>query len=84
MIKVPWRAKIQLIKLRSIGDVVYNTVVYTPLKRIFPGCTPNCSGGETVIWSGLLAPDIDKVLCFEKEIVVGQIKFYFVFGKFDG
>ena len=29
-------AKILLIKLRSIGDVVYNTAVYTPIKKHLP------------------------------------------------
>ena len=33
MVKIPRKAKILLIKLRSIGDVVYNTAVYTPLKE---------------------------------------------------
>ena len=36
MIQIPPRAKILLIKLRSIGDVVYNTAVYAPIKKCFP------------------------------------------------
>ena len=36
MVKIPRKAKILLIKLRSIGDVVYNTAVYAPLKGRFP------------------------------------------------
>ena len=35
MKSIPKKAKILLIKLRSIGDVVYNTAVYSPLKRHF-------------------------------------------------
>ena len=35
MKNIPQKAKILLIKLRSIGDVVYNTAVYSPLKRHF-------------------------------------------------
>ena len=38
MINIPPKAKILLIKLRSIGDVVYNTSVYSPLKKHFPDC----------------------------------------------
>jgi hypothetical protein len=33
---IPSKAKILLIKLRSIGDVVYNTAVYSPIKKCFP------------------------------------------------
>ena len=34
--KLPKNPKFLIIKLRSIGDVIYNTAVYTPLKKRFP------------------------------------------------
>ena len=84
MVKIPRKAKILLIKLRSIGDVVYNTAVYAPLKEHFPNAHLTVLVERPSYDLVCEHSDIDKVLCFEKEIVVGQIKFYFVFGKFDG
>ena len=50
--KLPPRPKILLIKLRSIGDVIYNTAVYTPLKRRLPRFPFDGAGGETFLRSG--------------------------------
>ncbi len=76
MIQIPPRAKILLIKLRSIGDVVYNTAVYAPIKKCFP------DAHLTVLVEkpsyGLVCdhPDVDEVLCFEKGSFWKQIQFY--------
>jgi len=76
MIQIPPRAKILLIKLRSIGDVVYNTAVYAPLKKTFP------DSHLTVLVEkpsyGLVCdhPDVDEVLCFEKGSLWKQAQFY--------
>ena len=76
MIQIPPRAKILLIKLRSIGDVVYNTAVYAPLKKTFP------DSHLTVLVEkpsyGLVCdhPDVDEVLCFDKGSLWKQAQFY--------
>ena len=76
MIQIPPRAKILLIKLRSIGDVVYNTAVYAPIKKRFP------DAHLTVLVEkpsyGLVCdhPYVDEVLCFEKGSFWKQIQFY--------
>ncbi len=75
--KLPKNPKILIIKLRSIGDVVYNTAVYTPLKKSFPGCQ------LTVLvehFSQDLVrhhPDVDQVLSFDKKSGLQQIAFYY-------
>ena len=75
--KLPKNPKILVIKLRSIGDVVYNTAVYTPLKKSFPGCH------LTVLvehFSQDLVrhhPDVDHVLSFDKKSGWSQIAFYY-------
>ena len=74
--KISPKAKILLIKLRSIGDVVYNTAVYAPLKKSFP------DAHLTVLVErpsyGLVCdhPDVDEVLCFDKGSLWGQMRFY--------
>ena len=74
--KLPQKPKILLIKLRSIGDVIYNTSVYTPLKRCFP------DSHLTVLVEGpsydlvRSHPDVDEVLCFHKGSPWEQIRFY--------
>ena len=75
--KIKPDAKIILIKLRSIGDVVYNTAVYNPIKKHFPNIQ------LTVLVEpasyGIVAghPDVDNVLCFEKGSFLSQLKFYY-------
>jgi len=64
--------------------VVYNKAVYSPLKEYLLGAHLTVLVERPSYDLVCEHSDIDKVLCFEKEIVVGQIKFYFVFGKFDG
>ena len=74
--KISPKANILLVKLRSIGDVVYNTAVYAPLKKSFP------DAHLTVLVErpsyGLVCdhPDVDEVLCFDKGPLWDQIRFY--------
>jgi lipopolysaccharide heptosyltransferase II len=70
------KAKILLVKLRSIGDVVYNTAVYAPLKKHFPDAhltvlveRPSCDLVRD-------HPDVDEALCFDKGSIWSQLRFY--------
>ena len=85
MVKIPRKAKILLIKLRSIGDVVYNTAVYAPLKEHFPNAHLTVLVERPSYDLVSEHPDIDEVLCFEKRSFWGQIKFYsyLIRGKYD-
>ena len=75
--KLPKNPKILIIKLRSIGDVVYNTAVYTPLKKSFPGC--HLSVLVEHFSQDLVRhhPDVDQVLSFDKRSGWRQIAFYY-------
>ena len=75
--KIKPDAKILLIKLRSIGDVVYNTAVYSPIKKIFPNSqlTVLVEPASYEIVAG--HPDVDNVICFKKESFFSQLKFYY-------
>lgn len=75
--KIPPKAKILLIKLRSIGDVVYNTAVYAPLKRAFPDSHLTVLVERPSYDLVKDHPDVDEVLCFEKESLFDQWRFYF-------
>ena len=69
-------AKILLIKLRSIGDVVYNTAVYAPIKKHLPNVKLTVlveSASYDIVNNH---PDVDEVLCFEKSSFLKQAKFY--------
>jgi lipopolysaccharide heptosyltransferase II len=69
-------AKILLIKLRSIGDVVYNTTVYSPIKKHLPDAHLTVlveSPSYDIVQNH---PDIDEVLCFKKGSFFEQFKFY--------
>lgn len=74
--KIPPRARILLIKLRSIGDVVYNTAVYGPLKRRFPDCHLTVLVERPSYDLVKDHPDVDEALCFDKTSFVGQAAFY--------
>jgi ADP-heptose:LPS heptosyltransferase len=73
---IPKNAKILLIKLRSIGDVVYNTAVYSPIKRCFPDTHLTVVVDRASYDLVCDHPDVDEVLCFEKEFLWKQVKFY--------
>jgi len=75
--KLPKNPKILIIKLRSIGDVVYNTAVYTPLKRSFPDCHLTVLVENFSIDLVRHHPDVDQVLCFDKNSGLRQLDFYF-------
>ena len=85
MINIPPKAKILLIKLRSIGDVVYNTAVYSPLKKYFPEAHLTVLVERASFDLVSHHPDVDEVLCFEKGSVWKQIKFYrrLMLAKYD-
>ena len=75
-VKLPRNPKILLIKLRSIGDVIYNTAVYTPLKQLFPDSHLTVlveRPSDDLIRNH---PDVDDVLCFQKDSLWQQSQFY--------
>jgi lipopolysaccharide heptosyltransferase II len=74
--KLPLKPKILLIKLRSIGDVIYNTAVYTPLKRCFPDSHLTVLVERPSYDLVRNHPDVDEVLCFQKGSLWEQIRFY--------
>jgi lipopolysaccharide heptosyltransferase II len=74
--KLPPRPKILLIKLRSIGDVIYNTAVYTPLKRCFPDSHLTVLVERPSYDLVRNHPDVDEVLCFQKGSLWQQVRFY--------
>ena len=76
MVKIPRKAKILLVKLRSIGDVVYNTSVYFPLKSHFPEAHLTVLVEQPAYDLVCDHPDVDEVLCFKKEPFSQQIQFY--------
>ena len=78
-------AKILLIKLRSIGDVVYNTAVYGPIKKHLPNAHLTVlveSASYEIVKNH---PDVDEVLCFKKTSFLEQFKFYLnlIFTRYD-
>lgn len=74
--KLPPNPRILLIKLRSIGDVIYNTAVYTPLKRAFPDAHLTVLVERPSYDLVRNHPDVDEVLCFQKGSFWQQIQFY--------
>ncbi len=75
--KLPKNPKFLIIKLRSIGDVVYNTAVYAPLKRSFPDCHLTVLVEPFSLDVVRHHPDVDRVLCFEKKSWLHQLGFYY-------
>ncbi len=74
--RIPAGAKILLIKLRSIGDVIYNTAVYTPLKNCFPDAHLTVLVEPASYDIVRSHPDVDAVLCFRKGSLAEQARFY--------
>jgi ADP-heptose:LPS heptosyltransferase len=75
--KLPKNPKLLIIKLRSIGDVIYNTAVYTPLKKSFPGSHLSVLVEPASYDIVKHHPAVDEVLCFEKKSLLGQVIFYY-------
>ena len=75
--KSPKNPKILIIKLRSIGDVVYNTAVYTPLKKSFPDCHLTVLVEHFSLDIVRNHPDVDRVLSFEKKSWLHSFGFYY-------
>ena len=74
--KLPPGPKILLIKLRSIGDVIYNTAVYSPLKQYFPDSHLTVLVERPSYDLVRNHPDVDEVLCFNKGSLLEQARFY--------
>ena len=74
-----------MIKLRSIGDVVYNTAVYAPLKKCFPDSRLTVLVERPSYDLVCDHPDVDEVLCFEKGLFWSQVQFYgrLIFAGYD-
>lgn len=73
---VPENAKILIIKLRSIGDVIYNTSVYGPLKKRWPKAHLAVAvepPSDEIVRNH---PDVDETLCFRKDSWFNQLFFY--------
>jgi heptosyltransferase I len=75
--KLPKNPKFLIIKLRSIGDVVYNTAVYAPLKKSFPDCHLTVLVEHFSLDIVRNHPDVDEVLSFEKKSWLYQLRFYY-------
>ena len=76
MIEIPQKAKILVVKLRSIGDVVYNTAIYAPLKQFFPEAHLTVLVERPSYDLVKNHPDVDEVLCFKKGPFWSQVQFY--------
>ncbi len=63
---LPANARILIIKLRSIGDVIYNTAVYTPLKKTWPDAHLTVMVEPAAYDLVRDHPDVDEVFCFKK------------------
>ena len=72
----PKKPKILLIKLRSIGDVIYNTVVYSPIKKAWPDAHLTVIVEPPSYDIVRYHPDIDRVLIFDKKTIQKKIRFY--------
>ncbi|GJL79623.1 MAG: lipopolysaccharide core heptosyltransferase RfaQ [Nitrospinaceae bacterium] len=83
--QLPQKPRILLIKLRSIGDVIYNTSVYTPLKQCFPDSHLTVLVERPSYDIVRNHPDVDEVLCFQKGSTWEQMRFYWklYFNNYD-
>ncbi len=76
MFSLPYKPKILIIKLRSIGDVIYNTAIYTPIKKTWPDAYLTVVVEPPSYEIVRYHPDIDKVLIFDKSTLANQVNFY--------
>ena len=78
-------AKILLIKVRSIGDVVHNTSVYGPIKKHLPNARLTVLVESTSYDIVKNHPDVDEVLCFDKHSFIKQVIFYLmlIWNRYD-
>jgi len=83
--QLPKNPRILIIKLRSIGDVVYNTSIYEPIKKALPGAHLSLIVEKFTLDIVKNNPHLDEVLCFEKKPLLRQIAFYLklFFTKYD-
>ncbi|MBI5427495.1 MAG: glycosyltransferase family 9 protein [Nitrospinae bacterium] len=73
---LPANPRILLIKLRSIGDVIYNTAVYGPLKKRWPRAHLTVVVEPPAYDIVKDHPAVDEVLCFKKGSPLEQLRFY--------
>ena len=73
---LPSNPKILLIKLRSIGDVIYNTAVYSPIKKTWPDAHLTVAIELPSYDIVRFHPDVDDVLVLKKDSLIRQIGFY--------
>ena len=74
--RIPPKARILLIKLRSVGDVIYNTSVYASLKKRFPDSHLTVLVEPASLDIVRSHPDVNEALCFEKGGFLKEAKFY--------
>ncbi len=74
--RIPPKARILLIKLRSIGDVIYNTSVYSSLKKRFPDAHLTVLVEPASLDIVRSHPAVDEALCFEKGAFLKEARFY--------
>ena len=72
----PPKPKILIIKLRSIGDVIHNTVIFSPIKKAWPDAHLTLIVEPPSYDIVRYHPAIDEVLIFDKNTIGKQIKFY--------
>jgi len=82
---LPESARILLIKLRSIGDVIYNTAMYAPIKRCWPKSHLTVMVEAASLDLVRDHPDVDEVFCFPRGSLVREIGAYarLLFGGYD-
>lgn len=73
---LPPNPKILIIKLRSIGDVIHNTVIYSPIKKTWPDSHLTVVVEPPSYDIIRYHPAIDKILIFDKKTISKQFKFY--------
>jgi ADP-heptose:LPS heptosyltransferase len=76
VLSLPPKPKILIIKLRSIGDVIYNTAIYAPIKKTWPDARLTVVVEPPSYEIVRYHPDIDKVLIFDKSTLANQVNFY--------
>lgn len=74
--RMPPKPRILLIKLRSIGDVIYNTSVYTALKKRFPDSHLTVLVEPASLDIVRSHPAVDQALCFRKGRFFKEARFY--------
>ncbi len=72
----PPNPKVLIIKLRSIGDVIQNTVIFSPIKKAWPDAHLTLIVEPPSYDIVRYHPAINEILIFDKSTIGKQIKFY--------